>query len=58
MIDTISHIYREANCCVDILADMGHLGGFQWTILQHAPFQLSLALDVDARGVALARIVH
>lgn len=44
-----NHIFREANQCADILAGMGHFGGFQWTILYHTLFQLSLALQADAR---------
>lgn len=41
----------------DLLADMGHLGGFQWTVLDNAPPQLSLALEADSRGCSRLELV-
>lgn len=55
---TINHIYREANSCADILAGvLGHTGSFQWTMLDHAPSALNLALEADARGCGWFRLV-
>lgn len=47
---SITHVFREANSCADILAWLGHLGGFMCTFFEEIPTQLSLALAVDARG--------
>lgn len=55
---SISHVFREANSYADILASMGHHGGFQWMLLEEMLTQLSLALVADARGVSSVRIVH
>lgn len=55
---SVRHIYREANSCADILANIGHSGSFQWTILQQAPAQINLALQADARGCYFVRIVQ
>lgn len=55
---SISHIFREVNFCVDKLAELGHLGSFQWTVLEIPPASLSLALAADLRGVSSLRLVH
>lgn len=34
---SISHIFREANFCADKLAELGHHGRFQWTVLENPP---------------------
>lgn len=54
---SIKHIFWEANSCAETLVDLGHQGGFHWTVLDHAPPQLSLALEVDARGCTWDRLV-
>lgn len=51
------HVYREVNFCADTLARMGHSGGFQWTLLDVAPPQVSLALATAVLGVATTRVV-
>lgn len=30
---TVSHVYREANCCADFLANKGHCSSFSWTVI-------------------------
>lgn len=46
-----------ANTCADLLLDLGHNGGFHWTVLDAAPSLLRLALEADARGCVWSRFV-
>lgn len=55
---SIAHVFREANFSVDTLVDMRRHGGFQCTVLDFPPACISLALDVNIRGVTSTRIVH
>lgn len=55
---SVSHIFCEANLCADIMADLGHLGGLQWTILDQAPPQLGFALQSDARECSFIILVR
>lgn len=55
---SISHIFQEANFYADKLAELGHHGGFQWTVLENPSASLSLALATDLRGVTSLRLVH
>lgn len=54
---SITHVFREANFCADILAGMGHGGSFPWTLLEERPHQLRLALATDARSVPFVRLL-
>lgn len=54
---SIKHIFWEANSCADMLANLGHGGGFQWTVLDTAPPHLTLVLEIDARGFSWDRLV-
>lgn len=53
----VVHAFNKANCSADMLAGMGHFGGFHWTVLDVPPPQLLLALSDDARGASFPRIV-
>lgn len=55
---SVHHIFREANQCADILAGLGHHGGFQVSILERAPNEINLALMADARGCFFVRLVR
>lgn len=55
---SVSHIFREANFCADMLAELGHQGGFQWTLLDYKSTSLGLLLDADIRGFTSVRLVH
>lgn len=53
----VSHVFREANSCADVLAGLGYGGNFIWTVLGEGPSQLRLALAGDARGVSFIRML-
>lgn len=54
---SVQHVFREANACADMLADLGHHGGFHWTVLDTTPSHIRLALEADARGCVSSRPV-
>lgn len=55
---SVTHIFREANACVDMLAGSGHQGSSQRSDVDCAPPWLRLALEADMRGVVSFRAVH
>lgn len=48
---SVSHIYREANRCADLLANLGHSASFEWVLFDRASPSLGLLLADDARVV-------
>lgn len=55
---SVHHVYREANFCANLLARLGHTGGFQWTLFYVVPPPLSMALHADMFGVVTNRVVR
>lgn len=51
-----THIFREANCCADALANNGH--GFNWGIqfFSQVPFFMSIAYFADFSGTFFDRV--
>jgi hypothetical protein len=55
---SVSHVYREANRCADLLANLGHSSlDFNCNFLNVSPFALKLLLEDDVRGVSFPRFV-
>lgn len=54
----VVHVYREANCGADFLANLGHEGSFNCVMLNAAPAALNLILFEDRLGTGLPRMVH
>ncbi|CAN0864646.1 Putative ribonuclease H protein At1g65750 [Linum grandiflorum] len=54
---TLNHIYREANCAADYLANLGHSFAFGFHIVDLPDRGLSHWLRYDVIGVSLARSV-
>lgn len=56
---SVHHVFREANFCGDALADLGHQGGFLWSVLDTIPVQLGLVLAADdVRGLTSFRLTR
>lgn len=53
----VTHIYREANCAADALANLGHGQGFDLATFDAVPGSVRLVLEDDFRGVCLPRLV-
>ncbi|CAN1182951.1 Putative ribonuclease H protein At1g65750 [Linum perenne] len=51
------HVYREANCGADYLANLGHSYSFGVHLLSHPDISLTRWLRYDLVGVALPRAV-
>lgn len=54
---SITHTYREANKCVDLLANKGHETSYDGVILDTSFNLLDLLLSADARGVCSSRLI-
>ncbi|CAN1182949.1 Putative ribonuclease H protein At1g65750, partial [Linum perenne] len=54
---SIIHVYREANCGADYLANLGHSYSFGVHLLSHPDISLTRWLRYDLVGVALPRAV-
>ncbi|CAN1754111.1 Putative ribonuclease H protein At1g65750 [Linum perenne] len=54
---SITHIFREANCCADYLANLGHSLWFGLHVFDYPVSLLSDWLRYDLIGVALPRVV-
>ncbi|CAN1171511.1 Putative ribonuclease H protein At1g65750, partial [Linum perenne] len=54
---SIAHIFREANCCADFLANLGHSLWFGFHVFDYPVSLLSDWLRYDLVGVALPRVV-
>lgn len=55
---SLSYVFREANRSVDVLANLGHLSGFDRMIFVHPPSRLVYVLEEDFRGMTLPRLVN
>ena len=53
----VHHIYREANCCADLLAKHGHHQANVVEVFSTMPSFLSLPFNADLRGVKFPRII-
>jgi ribonuclease HI len=53
----IIHIYREANRCIDILANIDCLSATNTIVYDHFPQELIQVLADDCRGVAFPRLI-
>lgn len=54
---SIHHVYHEANRNANMLANLGHSGSFQWTLIARGSHMLSLVIDADIQGVLAPWIV-
>ncbi|CAN1134643.1 Putative ribonuclease H protein At1g65750 [Linum perenne] len=54
---SIAHIFREANCCADYLANLGHSLWFGLHVFDYPVSLLADWLRYDLVGVALPRVV-
>lgn len=54
----VSHIFREANKCADVLANLGCEVGSHLVIFERLPVQLAQVLLADVMGVSTPRLVH
>lgn len=52
---SVVHAYREANRCVDLLANDGHSGPIGWKVFDRASPILALLLREDALGCSIPR---
>lgn len=53
----ITHIYREANCCVDALASIGCHHAHHAIFYHHPPLQLKALLLAHVTRVSTQRLV-
>ncbi|CAN1824564.1 Putative ribonuclease H protein At1g65750, partial [Linum perenne] len=53
----ICHVYREANCAADYLANLGHSISFGFRFLMNPDSRLAYWLRYDLLGVARPRVV-
>jgi hypothetical protein len=53
----IIHVYREANRCADILANIGCVSATNTIVYDHPPQELIQVLADDCRGVAFPRLI-
>jgi ribonuclease HI len=53
----ISHVFREANRCADILANMGSVGSTELVLYDYPPSEVALIAFDDLRGVSLPRLI-
>ncbi|PNY05004.1 ethylene responsive transcription factor 1b [Trifolium pratense] len=54
----VHHTYREANRCADALANMGCNLGYDITIFNSCPIQLSAIFAADNMGITTPRLIH
>ncbi|CAN1188442.1 Putative ribonuclease H protein At1g65750, partial [Linum perenne] len=54
---SITHVYREANCGADYLANLGHSFNFGLHLFTQPDFVLAQWLRYDLVGVALPRVI-
>ncbi|CAN1229118.1 Putative ribonuclease H protein At1g65750 [Linum perenne] len=54
---SIVHIFREANCCADYMANLGHSFWFGFHVFDYRISSLAQWLRYDLIGVALPRLV-
>ncbi|CAN1150080.1 hypothetical protein LINPERPRIM_LOCUS18408 [Linum perenne] len=54
---SIVHIYREANCCADYMANLGHSFWFGFHFFDYLISSLAQWLRYDLIGVVLPRFV-
>jgi ribonuclease HI len=53
----VTHVFREANRCADMLANKGSEGNFEIVFFYHPPLWVRQIVDDDFRGVAFPRII-
>jgi hypothetical protein len=53
----VTHVFREANRCADMLANKGSEGNFEIVFFDHPPLWVRQIVDDDFRGVAFPRII-
>lgn len=54
----VKHVYREANRCADVLANLGCDQEGQMHLYEHPPSKISQLLLADVVGVATPRVVN
>jgi hypothetical protein len=53
----IIHVFREANRCADILANIGSEGISGFDVLETPPARVRQIVDDDCRGVSFPRVI-
>jgi hypothetical protein len=53
----IIHVFREANRCVDMLANIGSEGISGFELFENPPARVRQIVDDDCRGVSFPRLI-
>jgi hypothetical protein len=53
----INHVFREANKCADMLANMGCEDQCRTVFLENPPYRVAQIVEEDCRGVSFPRLI-